>query len=65
MTGAHINALLSNTEHPDVKSFALHPGSIPTDMSNEVGAAVPREIVVDTLQLPAYTLLRLTSGFAA
>ncbi|KLO07034.1 NAD-P-binding protein [Schizopora paradoxa] len=47
-------------EQPDLKVFALHPGSIKTDMADETG--VFPEVLIDSLQLPATTLLRLTSG---
>jgi len=47
-------------ENPDVKALALHPGAIKTDMAELTG--VPQDMLVDSLQLPAATLLRLTSG---
>ncbi|KZS86876.1 NAD-P-binding protein, partial [Sistotremastrum niveocremeum HHB9708] len=47
-------------EHPNVKSIALHPGSIKTTLA-EVNPQIASWLV-DTLQLPAATVLRLTSG---
>jgi len=47
-------------EYPEVKVFSIHPGIIMTDMAKVTG--FPVEYVVDTLQLPASTILRLTSG---
>ncbi|KAF5372487.1 hypothetical protein D9758_005171 [Tetrapyrgos nigripes] len=47
-------------EQPNVKAFAMHPGAIITEMSKDYDAIKP--YLVDTLQLPAATLLRLTSG---
>ncbi|KAJ3791167.1 NAD-P-binding protein [Lentinula aff. detonsa] len=48
-------------EHPSVKSFALHPGTIKTET---VIAVIPfwEAIAIDTLQLPAATILKLTDG---
>ncbi|KAJ3855990.1 NAD-P-binding protein [Lentinula lateritia] len=48
-------------EHPTVKSFSMHPGTIKTD---SVITAIPywERIAIDTLQLPAATVLRLTDG---
>ncbi|KAF8516268.1 NAD-P-binding protein [Gautieria morchelliformis] len=47
-------------EHPDIKTFAVHPGAIPTDMSKEVLSA--SGVTFDSIRLPAATLMRLTSG---
>ncbi|KAJ7451200.1 NAD-P-binding protein [Mycena galericulata] len=47
-------------EHPDVKSFSVNPGAIKTTMADNNPEAAPW--LIDTLQLPAATLLRLTSG---
>ena len=51
---------ISFPEHPHVKSFALHPGSIKTDtaMLNPSWESV----MIDSPRLPAATALRLTSG---
>jgi hypothetical protein len=50
-------------EHPDVKTFAVHPGSIITEMSKEIlDIWEPEGGVLDSIQLPAATLMRLTSG---
>ncbi|KAJ4482008.1 NAD-P-binding protein [Lentinula aciculospora] len=48
-------------EHPLVKSFALHPGTIKTDILTTV---IPfwESVAIDTLQLPAATILKLTDG---
>ncbi|KAF8509410.1 NAD-P-binding protein, partial [Gautieria morchelliformis] len=48
-------------EHPDVKTFALHPGAIVTDMSREALSA-PDCPTMSSILLPAATLMRLTSG---
>ncbi|KAJ7624831.1 NAD-P-binding protein [Roridomyces roridus] len=48
-------------EYPDIKIFALHPGSIPTEMgsgTNPPGLPPP----TDSVALPAATMLYLTSG---
>jgi short-subunit dehydrogenase len=47
-------------ENPDVKTFTFHPGAINTEMAQDNPHII--EYLVDTLQLPACTLLRLTSG---
>ncbi|KAJ6543959.1 NAD-P-binding protein [Mycena capillaripes] len=47
-------------EHPDVKTFSLNPGAIKTSMADNNPEAAPW--LIDTLQLPAATCLRLTSG---
>jgi NAD(P)-dependent dehydrogenase (short-subunit alcohol dehydrogenase family) len=49
-----------HTEHPDVKAFSLNPGFIKTAMAENNPEA--EEFLIDTLQLPAATCLRLTSG---
>ncbi|KAI0064851.1 NAD(P)-binding protein [Artomyces pyxidatus] len=46
-------------EVPEVKSFALHPGSIATETGRGTGSQFP---MIDSLQLPAATCLYLTSG---
>ncbi|KZS86877.1 NAD-P-binding protein [Sistotremastrum niveocremeum HHB9708] len=47
-------------EYPNIKTFAFHPGAIKTALSGENSFLAPR--LIDSLQLPAATLLRLTSG---
>ena len=47
-------------ENADVKAFSLHPGGIKTAMGNLVPQLA--HLLIDTLQLPACTMLRLTSG---
>ncbi|KAJ7179651.1 NAD-P-binding protein [Mycena filopes] len=49
-----------HTEHPGVKSFSLNPGAIKTSMADNNPEAAPW--LIDTIQLPAATCLRLTSG---
>ncbi|KAJ3919607.1 NAD-P-binding protein [Lentinula edodes] len=48
-------------EHPGVKSFSVHPGSIQTEMALAV-LSNWESVPVDTLQLPAATILKLTDG---
>ncbi|TFK61126.1 NAD-P-binding protein [Pluteus cervinus] len=47
-------------ENPDVKAFSVNPGAIDTEMAKNNPEAA--SWLIDTLQLPAATLLRLTSG---
>lgn len=49
-----------HAEHPEVKTFTLNPGAIKTSMAENNPEAAPW--LIDTLQLPAATCLRLTSG---
>ncbi|KAI9467357.1 NAD-P-binding protein [Lactarius psammicola] len=49
-------------EYPKLAVFALHPGSIRTQMAEEGGVEYPDDLTFDTLQLPAATMLYLTSG---
>ncbi|KAI9467355.1 NAD-P-binding protein [Lactarius psammicola] len=49
-------------EYPKLTVFALHPGSIRTQMTDEAGIDFPDDFPFDTLQLPAATMLYLTSG---
>ncbi|KAA1468383.1 NAD-P-binding protein [Dentipellis sp. KUC8613] len=49
-------------ENPDVKAFALHPGSIKTESATANPSFIP--YLIDTLQLPAATAFYLTSGSA-
>lgn len=48
------------TENPNVKAFSMNPGAIKTDMADNNPEAAPW--LIDTLQLPAATALRMTSG---
>ncbi|EKM58601.1 uncharacterized protein PHACADRAFT_207415 [Phanerochaete carnosa HHB-10118-sp] len=48
-------------EHPRVKALAFHPGLIETELSRRFGIEFKRP---DTTELPAATLLHLTSGQA-
>jgi len=47
-------------EYPEIKTFALHPGAIPTEGALATG--FPAELMTETTELPASTMLRLTSG---
>ncbi|KAH9013968.1 NAD-P-binding protein [Lactarius hengduanensis] len=47
-------------EYPKLTAFSLHPGAIKTQLFEESG--LPDETPVDTPQLPAATMLYLTSG---
>ncbi|KAH9060069.1 NAD-P-binding protein [Lactarius vividus] len=49
-------------EYPKLTVFALHPGAIRTQMAEEAGVVFPDDLIFDTLQLPAATMLYLTSG---
>jgi len=42
--------------------FALHPGTIKTQLTEEAGVEFPDNFPFDTLQLPTATMLYLTSG---
>src|SRR6266702_1170404 len=50
--------LLPLEEYPKLTVFALHPGSVKTQLVEEAG--FPDDM--DTVQLPASTMLYLTSG---
>ncbi|KAI0275447.1 NAD-P-binding protein [Gloeopeniophorella convolvens] len=49
-------------EYPAVKTFAVHPGLVQTDMADDTG--LPKEMFVDPPALVAAALLRLTGGTA-
>ncbi|KAH9071578.1 NAD-P-binding protein [Lactarius deliciosus] len=49
-------------EYPKLTVFSLHPGAIKTQMTEEAGIPFPDGFPFDTLQLPAATMLYLTSG---
>ncbi|KAH9062282.1 NAD-P-binding protein [Lactarius vividus] len=49
-------------EYPKLTVFSLHPGIIETQLTKEAGVPFPDDIPYDTLQLPAATMLYLTSG---
>ncbi|KAH9173309.1 NAD-P-binding protein [Lactarius sanguifluus] len=49
-------------EYPKLTVFSLHPGVIKTQMTQEAGVEYPDDFPLDTLQLPAATMLYLTSG---
>ena len=48
-------------EYPDIKVFSINPGSVETDMFNELGIEIPPN---STTGLAAATILYLTSGKA-
>jgi hypothetical protein len=52
---------LLNTEHPDLRVFALHPGVIETVL---VGEAELSGLTFDTAALPAATALTISAGKA-
>jgi len=47
-------------EYPEIKTFAFHPGAIATE--GALAAGFPAEMMTETIELPASTILRLTSG---
>ncbi|KAI0312097.1 NAD-P-binding protein [Amylostereum chailletii] len=49
------------TEYPGIKAFTVHPGKIPTQMAADCKLD-PRVPLPDSVELPASTLLHLTSG---
>ncbi|KAI0265914.1 NAD-P-binding protein [Gloeopeniophorella convolvens] len=49
-------------EYPQVKAFSLHPGEIYTQLQREVRGTGGPLVKYDTPQLPAGTMLHLTSG---
>ena len=54
----------STAESPNVKAFALHPGSIPTDVAKQSGLIEQGMEMPDPPELPAATMLYLSSGKA-
>ena len=53
----------SHTEYPELRVFALHPGTIQTHLLEETG--VPRShLSFDTIALPAATTLSISAGKA-
>ncbi|KAI9467354.1 NAD-P-binding protein [Lactarius psammicola] len=49
-------------EYPKLTAFTLHPGTVKTQMTGEAGIEPPDDLIFDTPQLPAATMLYLTSG---
>ncbi|KAH8987729.1 NAD-P-binding protein [Lactarius hatsudake] len=49
-------------EYPKLTVFALHPGSVKAQMAKEAEDGYPDGMVFDAVQLPAATMLYLTSG---
>ncbi|KAH9180344.1 NAD-P-binding protein [Lactarius sanguifluus] len=49
-------------EYPELTVFSLHPGAIRTQLVEEAGVEFPDYVIFDTPQLPAATMLYLTSG---
>ena len=56
--------LLLSEEYPKLTVFSLHPGTVKTQMAEEASDSegYTREMVYDTVHLPAATMLYLTSG---
>ena len=54
--------LLPSEEYPKLTVFSLHPGTVKTQMAKEASEGYTGEMVYDTVQLPAATMLYLTSG---
>ena len=59
---------ITDAEHPSIRVFALAPGYLPTRIAietgtiNDRGEGVVAGFTLDTLALPASTMLQLTSG---
>ncbi|KAH9971430.1 NAD-P-binding protein [Lactifluus volemus] len=49
-------------EYPQIKAFSMHPGEIDTQLQQEVRGVEKSSIKYDAPQLPAATVLHLTSG---
>jgi NAD(P)-dependent dehydrogenase (short-subunit alcohol dehydrogenase family) len=49
------------SENPSVPIFCVHPGGILTDITKDMPETV-QKLMVDTVQLPACTILSLTNG---
>jgi len=49
-------------EYPKLTVFAMHPGVVKTELAEESVDGFPDDFVFDTVQLPAATMLYLTSG---
>ncbi|KZT53671.1 NAD(P)-binding protein [Calocera cornea HHB12733] len=45
-----------------IKVFALHPGSVKTDMAINDGGPMIAHLLIDDVKLPAWTMVRLASG---
>src|SRR6266702_8692165 len=58
----HMSPPLLLEEYPKLTVFALHPGAIKTQMAEETGIKFPDDFTFDAVQLPAATMLYLTSG---
>jgi hypothetical protein len=59
--------LKTDAEHPSLRVFALAPGYLPTRIAYETGTINENGeggagFILDTLALPASTMLHLTSG---
>lgn len=66
-----VSQLIHFVEHPEVRTFALHPGAIRTPLALEAVKAMPPDVakaleahLTDTVDLPAATMVYLTSGKA-
>lgn len=51
-----------NAEHPYVRAFAIHPGSILTEVAK--GSGFPAELFPDKLELASALILHLAAGKA-
>lgn len=61
--------IIGALEHPSIRAFALAPGQIHTRLASETGALGDNEDgggvrALDSVALPAATMLYLTSGRA-
>ncbi|KZV69178.1 NAD-P-binding protein [Peniophora sp. CONT] len=61
-----VNRLIEfvDQESPSVTAFALHPGSVATDIAHESGLVEQGVEMPDAAELPAYTMFYLASGKA-
>jgi NAD(P)-dependent dehydrogenase (short-subunit alcohol dehydrogenase family) len=51
------------TEYPELRVFALHPGTVETAMTAQSGVP-PSSVSFDTIALPAATALTISAGKA-
>jgi len=49
-------------EADELKVFAVHPGSVKTNMAVNDGGPMIASLLIDDVQLPAWTMVRLASG---
>ncbi|EJU05103.1 hypothetical protein DACRYDRAFT_20647 [Dacryopinax primogenitus] len=48
-------------EHPEVKTFSIHPGAVRTAMAECIGQEI-MQLCIGDAQLPAWTTVRLATG---